>query len=82
MQTPVLGLRTTSAWVTVAALCNTQYLRLPPRSVFKHVAPADRIKKLGMSSTFSLDNYSAHWHKRLLRLPILESVLAFPTGTA
>lgn len=77
---PVVKLRTTSALVSVATLCNTDCLALLPSSVFKHVASADRIKKIKTSSPLSLGAYSAYWHKQSLRLDIIESVLLTHCG--
>lgn len=81
-QMPIIKLRTTSALVTVATLCNTNCLAMLPSSVFKHVASVDRIKKIKTSSNLSLGEYSAYWHKQSLRLDIIESVLGFRTGPA
>jgi DNA-binding transcriptional LysR family regulator len=76
-QPPVIKLRTTSALVTVATLCNTDCLAMLPSSVFKHVASVDRIKKIKTSSSLSLGDYSAYWHKQSLRLDIIASVMDF-----
>lgn len=72
---PVVKLRTTSSLVTVATLCNTDCLAMLPSSVFKHIASSERIKKIKTSSSLSLGDYSAYWHRQSLRLDIIESVI-------
>ncbi len=79
-RTPVVKLRTTSALITVATLCNTNCLAMLPSSVFKHVASSERIKKIKTSSSLSLGEYKAYWHKQSLRMDIIESVLGVRTG--
>ncbi|MBY0240319.1 MAG: LysR family transcriptional regulator [Burkholderiaceae bacterium] len=72
---PVIKLRTTSALVTVATLCNTDCLAMLPSSVFKHVAADQRIRKIHTTSTLSLGDYSAYWHRHSLRLGTIRHVL-------
>lgn len=72
---PLIKLRTASSLVTVATLCNTDCISMLPSSVFKHVSSDARIKKIKTSSSLTLGEYSAHWHKQSLRLDIIESVL-------
>ncbi|GAB2878079.1 LysR family transcriptional regulator [Pseudoduganella ginsengisoli] len=72
---PTVKLRTTSALVTVATLCNTDCLAMLPSSVFKHVVADDRIKKIHTTSMLSLGDYSAYWHRHSLRLGTIRSVL-------
>lgn len=72
---PVIKLRTASALITVATLCNSDCLALLPSSVFKHVACDDRIKKIKTTSTLTLGDYGAYWHKQSLRLEVIRSVL-------
>lgn len=72
---PAIKLRTTSALVTVATLCNTDCLAMLPSSVFKHVVSDERIKKIHTTSVLSLGDYSAYWHRHSLRLGTIRAVL-------
>jgi DNA-binding transcriptional LysR family regulator len=73
---PTVRLRTTSALITVATLCNSNCLAMLPSSVYRQAALAGSIRKIRTVSEFTLGDYSAFWHRQSRWLDVIDSILA------